>query len=83
MEAQMDRVMAVAMVARMDRVMAAEAEITGRTVAEVREGYLRQTSLHTFVTGDDIAQTALFLAHAPKVTGQVISVDGHAETLRT
>jgi len=68
---------------RMDRVIAAEAATTGRTEAEIRAGYLRQTSMGTFVSGEDIAQMAVFLAHAPKISGQVISVDGHAETLRT
>lgn len=68
---------------RMDRVIAAEAEATGRTEDDVRAGYLAQTSMQTFVTGEDIAQMAVFLANAPKITGQIISVDGHAETLRT
>ncbi len=68
---------------RMDRVIAAEAEATHRSEQDIRAGYLAQTSMRTFVTGDDIAQMALFLARAPKISGQVISVDGHAENLRT
>ncbi len=68
---------------RMDRVIAAEAAVTGRTEASIRDGYLNQTSMRTFVTGDEIGELAVFLAHAPHISGQIISVDGNAETLRT
>ncbi len=70
---------------RMEAVIAAEAAATGRTAGDVRAGYLAQTSLRTFVTPEDIAATVAFLCSpaATKITGQVLSVDGHTETLRT
>ncbi|MBT8250800.1 MAG: SDR family oxidoreductase [Acidimicrobiia bacterium] len=68
---------------RMDRVISAEAAVTGRTESSIRDAYLNQTSMHTFITGDEIGDLAVFLANAPHISGQIISVDGHAETLRT
>jgi NAD(P)-dependent dehydrogenase (short-subunit alcohol dehydrogenase family) len=49
----------------------------------VRDVYLRQSSMRTFVSADEIAQAVLFLTSdaAVKVSGQAIAVDGHTETL--
>jgi NAD(P)-dependent dehydrogenase (short-subunit alcohol dehydrogenase family) len=49
----------------------------------VRDVYLRQSSMRTFVSADEIAQTVLFLTSdaAAKVSGQAIAIDGHTETL--
>ena len=69
---------------RMDRVIAAESEATGRTEQEVRTGYESAVSMRSFVTKEDIAEMALFLA-SPKaryVSGQVIAVDGNTERVR-
>jgi NAD(P)-dependent dehydrogenase (short-subunit alcohol dehydrogenase family) len=68
---------------RIDTVMAREAEHRGLAVEKVREVYLRQTSMRTFVSADDVADTILFLASdaAKKISGQSISVDGHTEGL--
>ena len=68
--------------ARMDRVIAAEAAEKGVSEAEIREGYTSGSSLRTFISPDDIASMALFLASdaASKVTGQVMNVDGHLES---
>ena len=70
---------------RMDGVIVAEAAVTGREPTAVRSAYEAQTSLGTFVREDDITETVAFLCSpgAAKITGQIISVDGHAETLRT
>ena len=70
---------------RMDRVIAAEASATGTTIAAVRCGYVEQVSMRTFVDPADIAAVVVFLSSdaARFVNGQVISVDGHTETLRT
>ncbi|MCG6904035.1 MAG: SDR family oxidoreductase [Rhodobacter sp.] len=64
---------------RMERVMAAEADARGMTRDQIHAGYAAGTSMQTWVTGDDIAQMAVFLASdaARRVSGQVISVDGH------
>ncbi|MBT6983096.1 MAG: SDR family oxidoreductase, partial [Rhodospirillaceae bacterium] len=49
----------------------------------IREDYYRTSSLRTFVSADDVAAVALFLASdaGAKISGQVIPVDGHTETL--
>lgn len=68
---------------RIDAVIECEAKQRGMSVDQVREVYLRQTSMRTFVTADDVADTILFLASdaAKKISGQSISVDGHTEGL--
>lgn len=68
---------------RINAVLENEAEQRGVPVEQVREVYLRQTSMRTFVTADDVADTILFLASdaARKISGQSISVDGHTEGL--
>ena len=68
---------------RMDRVVRAEAEAGGLSEAEVRENYQRTSSLRTFISADDIARMALFLASdaGARISGQIIAVDGHTETL--
>ncbi len=68
---------------RMDRVIAAEAEARGVSEAAIREDYYRTTSLRTFVSADEVAAMALFLASVAgaRISGQVISLDGHTETL--
>jgi NAD(P)-dependent dehydrogenase (short-subunit alcohol dehydrogenase family) len=45
--------------------------------------YLRQTSMRTFVTPDDIAEMVLFLVSSAtgRISGQAICVDGHTEGL--
>lgn len=70
---------------RQDRVIAAKAKAEGRTPEEVRQNIVRQNSMHTFVTAQDIANLVLFLASpaGSKISGQALSVDGHTETLRT
>ena len=69
--------------ARIDAVIRRDAEQRGLPFEQVREVYLRQTSMRTFVTADDVADTILFLASdaAGKISGQSISVDGHTEGL--
>lgn len=68
---------------RMDSVIAAEAAARGRTPEQVRESYMRNVSLRTFIDARDIAETALFLASdaGAKISGQALAVDGHTESL--
>jgi len=70
---------------RMDHVIKLEAEASGRSASDIRAGFERQVSMRTFMEPTEIAQTIAFLASplGAKVSGQVISVDGHTETLRT
>ncbi len=66
---------------RIERVIERDAKQRGLTPDEVRSGYLRQTSMRTFVTADEVADSVLFLSsdQATKISGQTISVDGHTE----
>lgn len=68
---------------RIDKVIERDAEQRGLPVEQVRQVYLRQTSMRTFVSPDEVADTVLFLASdgAKKISGQAISVDGHTEGL--
>ena len=68
---------------RIDAVIERDAEQRGLPVEQVREVYLRQTSMRTFVTADEVADVVLFLTSdaARKISGQSISVDGHTEGL--
>ncbi len=70
---------------RMDRVVAMEAKAGGKTEDEVRAQYVNGVSMRTWVNGDDLADTVLFLASAAasKISGQVLAIDGHTETLLT
>lgn len=68
---------------RIEGVIEREAKHRGMSVEQVHEVYLRQSSMRTFVTPDEVADTILFLASdaAKKISGQSISVDGHTEGL--
>ncbi|WP_187432034.1 Dihydroanticapsin 7-dehydrogenase [Roseobacter fucihabitans] len=67
--------------ARMETVLAREAEAKGMTRDAVYHGYARGTSMQRFVEVTDIANMAVFLGSdaARLVSGQVIAVDGHTE----
>jgi NAD(P)-dependent dehydrogenase (short-subunit alcohol dehydrogenase family) len=68
---------------RMERVVAMEAKASGKSEPEVREIYAKGSSLRTWVSADDLADMALFLASpsASKISGQVLAVDGHTESM--
>ena len=68
---------------RMERVLANEAKASGKPIEEIRAQYVKGVSLRSWVSADEIADMALFLAspQAAKVSGQVMAVDGHTETL--
>ena len=68
---------------RIEEVIERDAKQRGLSAEQVRDVYLRQTSMRTFVNPDDVADTVLFLASdaAKKISGQSISVDGHTEGL--
>lgn len=66
---------------RMEGVLTREAAAKGMTRDQVYEGYAAGTSMRSFVTAQDVADMAVFLASegARLVSGQVIAVDGHTE----
>ena len=68
---------------RIERLMERDARERGVTRDEVRQAYTKQTSLRRFVSAQDVANMALFLASdlAGSVTGTAMSVDGHTESL--
>jgi NAD(P)-dependent dehydrogenase (short-subunit alcohol dehydrogenase family) len=61
---------------RIDRVFEAEAAAKGMTREAVAAGYAAGTALGCLVTAQDVADMAVFLASAPRISGQVIAVDG-------
>ena len=68
---------------RMQHVIAKEAAARGMTEDEVRACYVKGVSMKTWIKPQDIADTIHFLASSAggKISGQVLSVDGHTETL--
>ena len=64
---------------RMERVLEAEAKVKNVSRDYLYEGYASGTAMRSWVTAEDIAEMAVFLASpaARLVSGQVISVDGH------
>ena len=66
---------------RMDRVIAMEAAAQSRSEADVRAGFTEGVALRRFVTADEVAAMALFLASpgAATISGQAMAVDGHNE----
>ena len=70
---------------RIDRVLAADAKVHGKTVSEMKKLYTKQVSMKTFVEPEDVAHLALFLAseYGRFISGQAIGLDGHTEGLST
>ena len=68
---------------RIDRVIAAKAEARGVSFEQVRDEFARQSSMRSFVRAEEVADSVLFLCSgaAAKVSGQVLAVDGHTESL--
>jgi NAD(P)-dependent dehydrogenase (short-subunit alcohol dehydrogenase family) len=66
---------------RIEGVIEREAKQTGLSTEEVRDVYLRQTSMRSFASADEVADTVLFLAsaEASRISGQAIAIDGHTE----
>ena len=68
---------------RIERVIEKDAVSRGVSSDEIRQTYLNQISLHTFVDAQDVANTAVFLAskYGKTISGQTLGVDGHTESL--
>ena len=68
---------------RMDRIVVNEAAARNLPEEDVRASYVTGVSMKTWVKAEDIANSIYFLASEAgnKISGQVLSVDGHTETL--
>ncbi|MEM9146790.1 MAG: SDR family oxidoreductase [Pseudomonadota bacterium] len=66
---------------RMEGVLAREAVAKGTTRDALYAGYASGSSMRTWVTAEDVAAVAVFLASpsARHVSGQAIAIDGHTE----
>jgi NAD(P)-dependent dehydrogenase (short-subunit alcohol dehydrogenase family) len=68
---------------RIEGVINADAKKRDVPPEEIRDVYLRQSSMRSFVSPEEIADTILFLASnkASHISGQSLAIDGHTETL--
>ncbi|MCY4208188.1 MAG: SDR family oxidoreductase [Roseovarius sp.] len=68
---------------RMEQVVQMEAAASGMDQDAIRGIYAKGSSLRKWVSADDIADMAIFLASpaASMVSGQVLAVDGHTESM--
>jgi NAD(P)-dependent dehydrogenase (short-subunit alcohol dehydrogenase family) len=68
---------------RIDSVIAAAADVRGMPENEMRDIWLKQISMRTFVEAQDIANMVLFVCSdaGAKISGQALAVDGHTESL--
>ena len=68
---------------RIDRVIDADARKQGKSPQQIKDVYLRQSSMRQFVEDQDIANMVNYLCSekGSKISGQAIAVDGHTEGL--
>jgi NAD(P)-dependent dehydrogenase (short-subunit alcohol dehydrogenase family) len=68
---------------RMERVITDHAEVDGLDPEYVRKLYAIGTSMQTYVDPEEIADLIVFLCsdYGRHISGQIIGVDGHTETL--
>ena len=68
---------------RMEQVLKMESASSGRSPEAIAREYRKSVSLKKFVSAEDVANMALFLASdsANKITGQALAVDGHTERM--
>ena len=68
---------------RIERVIAARAQQTGVSYADMEKSYLARVSLRRMVTAQDVAGTVLWLVSASgaNISGQSLGVDGNVESL--
>lgn len=68
---------------RIEAIIEKDAKMRNLPAQEVRDVYLRQSSMRTFVSAEEIAEAVLFLTSdaAARISGQALAIDGHTETL--
>jgi len=67
---------------RIRAVIERDAKAQGKSVDEMRQSYLMQSSMRTFINPEDVANLALFLSSdaGAKISGQALGLDGHTES---
>jgi len=68
---------------RINAVIERDALSRGKTAAEIRALYTRQSSLRRLIKPQEVAHMAVYLASdlGKGISGQTLSIDGHTETL--
>jgi len=68
---------------RIEGVIKRDAKYRSTTPKKIREAYLSQNSLKTFIESDEIAGMVIYLLSpvAKNISGQMLVIDGHTETL--
>ena len=68
---------------RIENVIKKEAKYRGLSTKEIKSTYLNQTSLRTFIDVEEVIGMIIYLLSplAKKITGQMLVIDGHTETL--
>ena len=68
---------------RINHVLEIESKLSGETPLQIAEKFSEGVSLRRFVTANDIADMALFLAsdEAKQISGQALAVDGSTERM--
>ena len=68
---------------RIEQVIDREAKYRNVAPEEVKSAYLSQTSMKTFIDAEEIAGMIVYLLSplAKKITGQMLVIDGHTESL--
>ena len=68
---------------RIEGVIEREAQARQVDAEVVRQSYLRQNSLRTFIQAEEVANLVLFICSdlGARISGQALGLDGHTETL--
>jgi enoyl-[acyl-carrier-protein] reductase (NADH) len=68
---------------RIDGVIEKDAQRRGLSTEDVRNMYVRQSSMRSFVTAEDVANLTVFLASekSARISGQAQGLDGHTVSL--
>jgi NAD(P)-dependent dehydrogenase (short-subunit alcohol dehydrogenase family) len=69
---------------RMDGIIEHDAQVAGVAAEVIRDKYLRQVSMQTFIDTQEVADMIIYLCSdaGRSISGQAVAVDGHTETLR-
>ena len=68
---------------RIENVIKKEAEYRNTSIDKIKSTYLNQTSLKTFIDVEEVVGMIIYLLSplAKNITGQMLVIDGHTETL--